>query len=79
MGCYTPSYQHMMIVAAILKGLLLLSLIATAIVLGSKGVLFSCGGIIGWAFVSVLLWIVLSLIFSPILIIIAFIGAAFRF
>jgi hypothetical protein len=61
-------------VTTILKGLLLLSLLMSGVVMLNSGSANLCSGFFGWIFLSVLVWLVLAVVFSPILIIVGFVG-----
>jgi hypothetical protein len=61
-------------VTTILKGLLLLSLLISGVVMLNLGSANLCSGFFGWIFLSVLVWLVLAVVLSPILIIVGFVG-----
>lgn len=78
MGCYTSSYQHMGTASKIIRLLLLLSMLGSTIFLGMNDILLSFAGIVCWVALTFSLWVILTLIFSPIIVICTLIGALKR-
>ena len=69
----------MIVAAGILKLLFVLSFILSGVYMITTGSIASCGGILTWVLLSLLVWMILSVAFSPIILLFALIGIVFKF
>jgi hypothetical protein len=57
----------MKLLGTALTGIFFVSLIGMGVVLADKGALFSCGGIIAWLLASIICFLTVSIICTPLL------------
>ena len=68
------STNTMIVASIILKMTLIASFVLCGLYMAGTGALFSPLGLLGWVGLSLLVWITVSIILSPILIVIGLIG-----
>lgn len=68
----------MKLLSSALTLIFLFSCVSMGVVLADKGALMSCGGIIGWAFASVLCFLVIAICCTPVLLVLAVMDMMFR-
>ena len=65
-------------VALAIKAILVISFLASGVYFVGTGAMFSCGGFIGWIFVSAMLTILLTILLSPLILLAGLVGAVLR-
>lgn len=63
--------------AIAIKAILVISFLSTAVYFVGTGIMFSCGGFIGWILVSVLVAVILSVLLLPLILLAGLVASMF--